>query len=331
MKGKYNILPAMFLLGVVMGNEINAQNNNQSIVIQKEYSQSDTSSVEPRINWGGEFDMSDIQNLHQKIDSVFRQMSGGMDMGFSAFDSLPGMFNGFGDFDQLMDSSFRNEFPIAGNDRGLEDIVKHFDIGSGDNMMMPDSAFLKQHPDMDVHVKTDTIIKDGSKTIVQSVTINSKDMADLGGDFYSDDMFNEDAHVQGKNSKKEIMPSGKTSLSRVEDITLQDAAILNKGGVTPKLIVSPALIPQKEDEKIKVETKNGKEVNNVCISLRFNDKATTELLILDSSGNTVHEEKKKNFDGELSYAIDVKDSSAPYYFLVIRNNQLFGKKILDID
>ncbi len=331
MKGKYIILPGMFLLGVVMGSEVNAQNNNQSIVIQKEYSQRDTSSVEPMLNWGGEFDLSDIQNLHEKIDSLFRQMNGGMDMsaGFPAFDSLPGMFKGFGDFDQLMDSSFMNELPMLGDERRLEDMVKHFNVDPND------SVFLKQHPDMDVNVKTDTIIKDGSKTIVQKITINSnnsKDLADLGGYFDSGiRMDNEVTPVQKEKAPNEIESSGQASESCIEDITLQDAEILNKGGISSKLIVAPALKPNKQDVKVVVDKKKGKEVNNVCLSVRFDGKATTELLILDNNGNTVYEEKKKNFDGKLSHSVEVESSSAPYYFLVVRNNQLYGKKILDID
>ncbi len=321
-------------MNALFGGMVNAQNSTQKIVIEKKLAPEDTALINPFSMWSTEFDVEDIRKMHEKIDSIFGHLDKDLNkrIRISAFDSIAGFYNGFDDFNSMMDSSFTHDFKMLGSDKRIEEILKRYQDGFNGRDIWNDSLFINPDSTMNLNIKTDTIIKDGEQTIIQRITINSKGLEDMDKFFGNNEPFTGAVHVNKESSSKRIVNDNKlVSTDYVGEITLKDAEILNKGGISPKLIVSPALSPDKQEVRVEVENEDGKEVKNVIFILDFEDKATSELIVLDKKGNRVFEEKKKNFSGELNQKIKIIDSYAPYYFLVIRNGQLYGKKILDIN
>ena len=295
------------------------------------------------------FDVEDLGEMHRKLDSVFSTFDADLEKKIKvmAF-STDSMFNGFnfnGDFDfkHTMDSMFSfHKFSI--DDNRVEKLLDGYHRKPGKQGWVFDDnniALLRQKG-MDVEVKTDSITENGKTVIRKKMIVKGSGDGKpivierfdaLGGKeqeliAYSDSeaFTHPGKHIIIEHNDKRFKPST-LGHNHVKEISLADAEILIKGGVSPKVITAPALEPKNIEVQIKVKKEYGKEIKTIGMSMDFEDRKDLQVIILARDGQVVSDETLKKFTGTYSKAIEINEAISPYFFVVIRDKKMFGRLI----
>jgi len=334
------------LVMFVMSLSVIAQSKTKQIVIKQSEENCDT--ITSNQFWSSEFDVMDIESMHKKLDSIFENLDEDLNkrikvMAFD-FDSLPGGFSFFNDFDYNGDSIFEHfRFP-SDNDQQLEELLKSNMSFFGNKGFVDFDSIANLYKDsMDVEISTDSITENGNTIIKKKIIINGKGMDNNSPVIiknFKDDNGNDEEvviayddrnitnhpgkHVKVSKIHKGLLPDDNTNLT-VGDIPLADAELLMKAGISSKVITAPAIEPQSIN--VNVEKEFGSEIKKVTFTLVFDDNKGFDVKVLDKNGNVLSNEKIKNTSGTYTKTIDVNEVMSPYYLLIVKNNKLFGRII----
>jgi hypothetical protein len=345
-------LGLIFLLAALMPLSIFAQ-NKQAKVMVKEFNEMSNDSVLPLSFWSTEFDVDDLATLHSQLDNIFNELDEDFFkrvkvMAFK-MDSLNNneewkLFEDL-DVDTNIDSIFNYFSKVTTNDKRIEHMIKSAHPTFTQEIEL-DTLLKNTVKDMDVQVFNDSTVENGKTIITKKVIINgyknSQENASPAVVKSSDDkgdkkiltyhnkqaVEQEGKQIRIEKGDREIKRKGSNDINKhFEEITLKDAELLVKAGISPKIIVSPALNPINTEVNIQVKEEYSKKVKEVTVSLDFNDEKPMEVILLDKDGNTISSEKIKKPSRSCSEVIEIREGLAPYYFLVIRDKKIFGRKI----
>ncbi len=326
-----------------------AQGQTKHIVIKQSIDGCDT--ISPFSIWSNEFDVMDIESMHEKLDSIFEKLDEDLNKRIKViafdFDSLPNGFSHLNDidFDFNTDSIFKH-FMISSNDQRFDDLLKSNKLFFGDNGEFDfDSIANSLSDSMDVEITTDSIMENGRSIIKKKIVINGKEIDEnspvIIKEFNNDGGNQKEVVIAYKDKKEVSRPEkhivvskgsekpldGTTNHDVIEEISLADAELLVKAGISPKVITSPALRPESVKVDVTVEEKFQNIIKKVTFAFNFKDEKGIEVTLLDKDGNTLSKEKVKNTSGAYSKTIDVNEGLSPYYFLLVKDNKLFGRII----
>lgn len=345
-------LSLIFLVAAIMPLSIFAQ-NKQAKVMVKEYNEMSSDSVSPLSFWSTEFDVDNLATLHSQLDSIFNELDEDFfkRVKVMAFrmDSLNdnGEWNFFDDLDAdaNVDSIFNYFSKLSTNDKRIEHMIQSSHLQFNQEIEL-DSLLNNTIKDLDVQVYNDSTVENGKTIITKKVIIigykNSQDntnpavvksLNDKGDKeiiayHHKQAVEQEGKQIRIEKGDREIKRKGSDNNNmHFQEITLKDAELLVKAGISPKLIVSPALSPVNTQVNIEVKEEYSKKLKEVTVSLDFNDEKSMEVLLLDKDGNIISSEKNKKASHSYSKVIEVREGLAPYYFLVIRDKKLFGRKL----
>jgi len=117
-----------------------------------------------------------------------------------------------------------------------------------------------------------------------------------------------------------------TATVKVEAIPLEDIAFLKKAGLSSKkLMAEPINI---EDIKIKVEKIMENEVVQTLLHIECElPEGSYQMEMINQEGKVVKEDKEIQA-GTMKQEFELKKEEAPYYMILSKNNQMFGRKIV---
>lgn len=325
--------------------EVMLQNNGESICDSMHTSYRSTM-----------FDLDNMDLMHKELDRIFSALDDSlrqkMNAGSFNMDSLARYFDFNFDFNGDLDSlmSIRE---LRNNNKFLDlDTLLKYHYGINDlNKISQEDNYNHFHPSpysgMNIEVTTDTINEDGNVIITKKVIIVSNDSLhtnnsneykgenDVDSDgkvtnTYKEGFRHPNKHIKIESGKSEIKTSGTSENKKyISNIDISDSELLVKAGISSKIITSPALKPSKVGVNVKVENKYGKEMKDTGLSIDFKDTAPIHVIILDKDGNNIYEERQKSFTGTYTHHVELNEILEPYYFLIIRNKKLFGRKLYD--
>ncbi|TLX76497.1 hypothetical protein E9993_06300 [Labilibacter sediminis] len=351
-KLSYKIGFLALAIAILIPTSIFAQQKEVHVFMHKDSSKCD--SLISKF-WSTTFKVESVKKMHEKLDSIFEVLDEDLQKQIKilAYDA-ESMLNDF-EFKVGFDSVF-SLHKLSTNDMRIDALLKaHQPKGGLNKIVIKDGRIINEHgvhPDeLNIEVITDTVIKNGKTLITKEVIVMSDDSL-LGADapmvikkYGEEGEPNKEIVIAYKHKEGFKQPGEHIKLERAQrtikegkvvgrkeyvvKIDIADAELLVKGGVSPKVISAPALKPAKIGVNIKVENKFGNQLKSVGMSVDFEDSAPLHVLVLDNRGRKVFEDKRKSFTGTYSYNVEINESLTPYYFLMIRNKQLFGRKIQD--
>lgn len=114
---------------------------------------------------------------------------------------------------------------------------------------------------------------------------------------------------------------------KIESIPMEDLAFLKKAGVATKNMMNEAIVI--EELKLKVEKMIEDDVDQTIVHIEciLPDEGPYKLDVIKKDSEPLLENeviKEKNLKKEF----EVKEEEAPYYFILSKNNQIFGRKIV---
>ncbi|MBK3516366.1 hypothetical protein [Carboxylicivirga marina] len=113
---------------------------------------------------------------------------------------------------------------------------------------------------------------------------------------------------------------------QVESIPMEDIAFLKEIGVSAKKLTASPL--ELQDLKVKIEKIMEDEKLQTLMHIECElPEGSYQLEMFNQAGSKV-KEKKALKAGPLKEEFDLKEEEAPYYFILSKNNQLFGRKII---
>lgn len=113
---------------------------------------------------------------------------------------------------------------------------------------------------------------------------------------------------------------------KVESIPLEDITILKKFGVSSKKLLNEPL--NLEDLKVKIEKIMEDEKLQTLMQIECElPEGEYHLELFNEEGETVKEEKEIKA-GPMKQEMELKQEEAPYYLILSKNNQFFGRKII---
>ncbi len=113
------------------------------------------------------------------------------------------------------------------------------------------------------------------------------------------------------------------------DIPVSDIRYLKKAGVSNRILESKSLVPDAISADIKIEDKFGLKQNSITLNFTFKEAQNTKVIIVNNNGDKIFFQNMKNFKGTYSKKVYMNKEFTPYYFVIIRNKQMYGKKLLD--
>lgn len=117
----------------------------------------------------------------------------------------------------------------------------------------------------------------------------------------------------------------KTTVS-VESIPLEDIAFLKKIGLSQKKIMSEQI--KLEELQVKIEKIIEDEKLQTLMHIECElPEGTYHLEMFNQEGNKVKEEKEIKA-GPMKQEFELKKEEAPYYLILSKNNQFFGRKVV---
>ncbi|GEM_PF-3605295 len=132
-------------------------------------------------------------------------------------------------------------------------------------------------------------------------------------DSEGDGSFWKDVHFHNNNVKVEAIP--------IDDLTL-----LKKAGLSSKMLLSEPM--DLEDVKVRVEKIIDDKLEKTLLNIECNlPDGEYEMNLINQVGEKVKEEKDIP-KGEFKEEFDLNKQEAPYYFILSKNNRLFGRKII---
>lgn len=113
---------------------------------------------------------------------------------------------------------------------------------------------------------------------------------------------------------------------KVESIPMDDIAFLKKIGVSPKKLMAEPL--ELEKLKVKIEKIMEDETLQTLMHIECElPEGTYQMEVFNQEGQKV-KEKTEIKSGPFNEELELKKEEAPYYLLLSKNNQLFGRKIV---
>ena len=118
----------------------------------------------------------------------------------------------------------------------------------------------------------------------------------------------------------------KSTSVNVESIPMEDISILRKAGVDDKVVFNTPIKVEKMKLMVRQELVN--EVENLVLTIEMvlPEKGNYELKMIDKEGN-MKEHDKKVKSGHVKKEYKLEKTQEPYYLMLLRNNQIFGRKI----
>ncbi len=308
-------------------------------------------SISPLSIWSSEFDFIDVESMHEKLDSIFEKLDEDLNKRIKVlafdFDSLPEEFSHFNDIDYGINAdSIFGKFRVSSIDKRIKELLKSNNFNLGDRGTVDfDSIANSINDSLSVEISTDSIMKNGRAIVKKKIIIDGKEMDEDSPVIikkFKDDEGNEQEIVIAYKDKKVIHHPGKhievlkgSSMpligekrhKLIEEIPLADAELLVKAGISPKVITSPALKPKSINVDVEVEEKFDNKIKRVSLTFEFEDEKGIKVTLLDRYGNVLSNEKVKSTSGTYTKTVEVNEVMAPYYFLIVKNNKLFGRMI----
>ncbi len=350
-----NSILFILLVAILMPVSIFAQHKNISVIMNQSNCDDSTSTND---FYSSVFDVDDINEMHNKLDSIFAKLGNDMEKRIKvvAFknDSLLDNFKFKHDFDfdfnYNIDSVF-NMHKLNTNDKRIDELLKSRNFKPHMNLWMFDDEKLDSLDlkEMNVQITTDSIIGDGKTIYRKKIIIRPKEGDEsfpiIIQEFDSNEPEKNDKiiafkHKEGlrhpgkriiveRNDKRLKNPNIATNKKLVEEILLSDAEILLKGGIASKVLLAPQLKPNDVEVKIKVKDDFGKKTKVIGVSFNFGDTRDLKVIFLNKNGQVLYNETKKNFSGKYETEIEFDESTTPIYFIAIRDKKMFGRKIND--
>ena len=342
---------ATLILAVITSISVIAQQNKVKVMFPSNKSD----SISDHNFYSAMFDIEDIGEMHQKIDSILIGLDDELEKKIKIFAFNPdSAFKGFHfnhhfDFEGNVDSMFSSNNFILKDKRIEELLNSHCNKKNNKDLRFHyfdgrDSIDLNNR-----HFKiiTDSVVKNGNTVINKKIIIKDRggvnDHSIVIKRFKDEEgRWNEEI-TELKNDHALRLPRGRKQMKKgckqrkpimlrskhkmMQDIPLSDAALLVKAGISSKIITAPSLKPSNVEVKVAVKTEFGDHIKTVGISVTFDDMEDLEVKVLDSTGRTIFEETRKKFTGTYTKDLDVGIDSGSYYLLMIRNKKLFGKVI----
>lgn len=114
---------------------------------------------------------------------------------------------------------------------------------------------------------------------------------------------------------------------KIESIPMEDIAFLKKAGVPTKNLMNEAI--KVEELKLKIEKIIENEINQTIVHIEclLPDEGPYKLEVLKKDSEALIKKETIN-DKKLKKEFEVKEEEAPYYLILSKNNQLFGRKIV---
>ena len=113
---------------------------------------------------------------------------------------------------------------------------------------------------------------------------------------------------------------------KVEAISLEDISFLKKIGLSQKKIMNEPL--KIEELKVKIEKMIEDEKLQTLMHIECNlPEGNYHLEMFNQEGNKVKEDKNIKA-GPMKQEFDLKKEEAPYYLILSKNNQFFGRKVV---
>ncbi len=117
-----------------------------------------------------------------------------------------------------------------------------------------------------------------------------------------------------------------TTTVKVESIPLEDISFLKKIGLSQKKIMSEQL--KIEELKVKIEKIIEDEKLQTLMHIECDlPEGSYHLEMFNQNGDKVKEDKEIKA-GPMKQEFDLKEEEAPYYLILSKNNQFFGRKVV---
>lgn len=170
------------------------------------------------------------------------------------------------------------------------------------------------------NVDVQTIVKDAENAKVITKTI----------------VIDEDGEKDNKREKKYIVTSNvahpETDFSahctavKIVPIPLDDVTVLRKAGIDKNILLNEPFQVDQIKLTVDAELKDGEEQTFITIEMNVPEANNYELKVIDKAGN-LKEHDKKLKGGVLKKEFKVEKNNEPYYLMLLRKNQMFGRKI----
>ncbi len=162
------------------------------------------------------------------------------------------------------------------------------------------------------------IIKQGNLQFV-NMRVNEKTK-------YKD--FNKE-HYEILSTRSSIKTGENRSKRYIIDIPVSDIKYLKKAGVSNRILDYRPLVPDAISAEVKIDDKFGLKQKSITLNFTFKEAQNTKVIIINNNGNKIFFQKMKDFKGTYSKKVYMNQEFTPYYFVIIRNKQMYGKKLLD--
>ncbi|WP_066631144.1 hypothetical protein [Labilibacter marinus] len=336
----------MVLIAVLTPLSIIAQHNHVKVEVLNEEGDSVTSNYFYRTM----FNVGEVNDMHKKLDSIFSTLDKDLNKRIEviAFNN-DSIFNQYR-FEHNLDSVLLMH-KLSTNDKRINALIRSHSSKPGKQVWVFDENDMDStiHKNMNIEVVTDSMTENGKTVIKKRVIVMNGSDGRESPIVIKHSSDGEGADVQQvmayssvgthkypgetirivKGDKKIKAKGAKSSQKFVAEIPISDAEVLVRGGVSPKVITGEALHPNDIAVHVKVKEEFGKEVKTAGLYLTFEDVEDMQVKILDRNGRILFEEVKKKFTGEYKKDIEMKNALSPYYFVVVRNKQLFARMIGD--
>lgn len=171
------------------------------------------------------------------------------------------------------------------------------------------------------HINVETIVnEEGEHVKVITKTIEVK------GDDLDGEKKVKKYVIRSSDRHPEMKFVEKRTSVKIESIPMEEIAILKKAGIDEKVIFNEPIKIEKIKLMVQQEIVDEVEENVLTIEMELPEKGNYELKIIDKKGIlTDHDKKVKS--GHLKREFKLEKEKEPYYFMLLRNNQIFGRKI----
>ncbi len=349
MKKRLNSLMLLFVITATIPLLLMSQHRELKVMVQE----GENDSITQDGFFTTIIDVVDLDKMHQQLDSIFMQLDGRFQkrikvMAFNR-DSVFKDFDFQFDFDGDLDSIFEMS-KLSSNDKRIDALLKSHQMEPGKQVWVFKDKDGKGHEGVDVEVLRDSVTQDGRTVIKKRIIVKSKEGEDgesvIIKEFNEEDLSGQGdviayrsknavrypgKNIQVEKGEKFVKHSDKNAGSSkvVDQIKLEDAELLERAGLSPGLITAPALRPARVEVQVKIKEEFGNEKKTVGMSLDFDDVENTQVYILDKDGHILFEEQKKKFSGKYQKDIEMNNALSPYYFIVVRGKNMFGRILLD--
>ncbi len=171
------------------------------------------------------------------------------------------------------------------------------------------------------HLDVETIVKeDGEQVKVITRTINVKgDDPDGDKKVKTFVIRSSDAPAGGKLGVEETKVT-------LESIPMEDISIIRKAGVDETIIFNEPIKVEKIKVMVLKEITDTKENTVLTLEMELPEGGNFELKMVDKEGQ-LKEHDKKVKSGHLKKEFHLNKDQEPYYLMLLRNNQIFGRKV----